>query len=156
MQDNLKDLKDSISQLSGNSNQCFVNALKICCEFLNTDVGLISTVKDADYFITHFYPEDIGLEKGTRFSLGETYCDITLKTGKAVAIDHMSRSKYKLHPCYTSFKIESYIGKTYRLKNQTTGTINFSSLPPRTTPFNENDIACVQFITAWYETLMNP
>lgn len=105
MQDNLKYLKDNISRLSGDRNQRITNALRVCCEFLNTDLGLISIVKDADYFVEHVYPEDIGLEKGTHFLLGKTYCDITLRSDGVVAIDHMSKSRHKLHPCYTSFKL---------------------------------------------------
>jgi hypothetical protein len=68
----------------------------------------------------------------------------------------MSRSEHKLHPCYKSFKIESYIGDVYRIENDIKGTINFSSVPPREQVFSDKQKDFVRFLAEWLGQALEP
>lgn len=149
MQSSITTLKERISGLEGDTHSRIYQALKLCCDFLNTDVGIVSAINGSEYTIRYFYPKDSGLEKDMKFELGETYCALTYDSEDVMAIDHMSKSGHKSHPCYQSFKIESYIGIVHHVWGKDSGTVNFSSLPPRTEPFSEEDKECVEFIASW-------
>lgn len=130
-------------------------ALKIGCSATNTDLGIVSLITEAkDYKVEYVYPTNIGLEAGANFELGNTYCDITYGQKSLLAIDHMAKSEFKLHPCYSAFKIESYIGDVYRIGQQVMGTVNFSSVPPRDQAFDEQQKETVRFLARYIGQVM--
>lgn len=145
------DIRARLEQAKTNSISDQINlALEIGCEVTNTDLGIVSLItNDTDYTVKYVYPQDAGLEVGTVFELGNTYCDLTFGQGDLVSIDHMAKSEYKLHPCYSSFKIESYIGDVYRENKQVICTVNFSSVPPLNEAFNESHKETVRFLARY-------
>lgn len=125
-----------------------LEGLKLCTEYLDMEIGIISEINEDAYFVKYFYPEEATLEKNQEFDLGATYCDITVKAEKTIAIDQMSQSEYLRHPCYQLFNLESYIGTSY-VANNTFGTINFSSTKPREKNFTSYEIEFIELISKW-------
>lgn len=141
-----KNSKDHLELLS--------EGLTLCANFLDLDLGIVSNVNSDTYTIVDFVPKDSGLEVGQTFDLIGTYCDITLKAGKTVAIDEMSKSEYSEHPCYANFKLESYIGASYSVNGKIRGTVNFTSPIGREAKFTEYDIDFVTLVARWVGTII--
>lgn len=129
-------------------------ALQLCCNFLEMDLGLVSVIEDGKYSVYEFFPSDSGLQSNATFKLGNSYCDSALKQKDVLAIDRIDKMDPRLHPCYTTFKIESYVGQAYRLHGKIKGTINFSSLFERKEPFSQYDKDFVSLVARWIENLL--
>ena len=141
------------SELSINNRLKY--GLKLCCEFLGLEVGIVSKTWMDEYNVAVFWPEDCGLEENQKFVLGHTYCDITLRQkGKVLGIDDMASSEYKEHPCFKSFQLASYIGAAYRVNGKVAGTVNFTSKKARSEPFSAYEIDFITLVARWVGTLM--
>ncbi len=131
------------------------HGLKLCVDYLGLETGIVSTIWMDEYRISSFYPKSSGLKLNQKFKLGNTYCDLTLaQQGKVLGIDQMSESKYSGHPCFESFKLESYIGAAYRVDGKITGTVNFTSAKERKEPFSEYEIDFISMVARWVGGLM--
>lgn len=131
------------------------DGLKLCLEYLDLEVGIVSKIWMDEYRIAAFYPESSGLSLNQKFKLGDTYCDITLsEKGKVLSIDNMSASDHKNHPCFKNFHLESYIGASYRVDGKIAGTVNFTSAEPRKKSFTEYEIDFMNLVARWVGSLM--
>lgn len=118
-------------------------------EMLQLDLGIISNISGNDYTVLHFYPPGSALEVNQVFEVNTTYCALTIQNDDVVAIDHMKKSPYSGHPCYTTFRLEAYIGVPISVGGKRYGTLNFSSVHPRTKPFSDIDIDFVHLMGRW-------
>lgn len=137
------------SQSSLSNTKQLEKALKLCCELLDLDIGIISRINGDTYSIKHYYPKDSDLKEGQVFELGDTYCSITKEADDVISIDHMERSKHRRHPCYQVFKLESYIGVPIEIDNQLYGTLNFSSPEPKKPEFKRADERFIMLLGEW-------
>ena len=151
----LKLLNELNSKSTLNVDERMEGGLKLCLEYLKLDVGIVSEIWMDEYRVFAFAPENCGLEKSSKFSLGNTYCDITLASkGKVMTIDQMSKSTFKDHPCFKSFNLESYIGAAYRVDGKIAGTVNFTSSAPRKRPFSDFEVDFIALVGRWVGSLM--
>lgn len=131
------------------------DGLKLCLDYLDLEVGIVSKIWMDEYRIAAFYPESSGLQRNQKFKLGNTYCDITLREkGKVLSVDDMNESKHRGHPCFEQFKLESYIGAAYRVEGKVAGTVNFTSTKARKQPFSDYEVDFVTLISKWVGSLM--
>lgn len=140
------------SQVAKDPSQQLEEALALTLELLDVEIGIISQVEDNLYTIRHFYAPNAELEKGQTFELGNTYCSITLQAGGIISIDHMQVSAYRQHPCYGFFKLEAYIGIPIIVHGQIYGTLNFSSLKPKT--FSSADRDFIKLLSSWVSAVI--
>jgi signal transduction histidine kinase/DNA-binding response OmpR family regulator len=124
-------------------------ALSLATETLKMELGIISHIKGDVYTVNYVHPVDSGAKSGSIFSLGETYCHLTLKGETVLAIDKMQSSPHSSHPCYDKFKLESYIGTALIVRGEHYGTLNFSRVNPRDEPFNQTDKDFVELLARW-------
>lgn len=140
---------------SSDINEQLRRALHLGATQLGLDIGIISEINNTDYKIKAFIaPEEIALSNEQHFLLGNTYCDLTLKSNDVIAITHMSTSKYKTHPCYALFELESYIGIALDIAGQRCGTLSFSSSAVRQSPFSDSDILFVRLLARWIAAVL--
>ncbi|GAB6051556.1 hypothetical protein JCM17960_03760 [Magnetospira thiophila] len=129
-------------------------ALDLGCRHMDLEIGIVSRIEGDDYTVLHFVaPEGVPLQNGQHFSLGQTYCDITLAKNDVVTINHMGGSVHAAHPCYQAFHLEAYIGVSYFIGERLAGTINFSSPHPYGRAFDEGDRAFLRMMGRWVGTL---
>lgn len=121
--------------------------LKMATSSLGMQLGGVSRIKGEAYELLNYYStipfsaEDINY-------LSETYCSITLKENKLIAVPHFSRSKYSDFEVFKLLQLESYIGVPYWVKGQRRGTILFTSFY-HVAEFNSFDADFVQTIAQW-------
>lgn len=117
----------------------FQGALATVAAFLGMEFAIISAIDGDRYTVVHCHTPPDTLEVGQSFQLGQTACSITLRAKDVVAIDHMSSSPYRSHPCMSIFSLGSYIGAPLYVAGRLFGTVNFSSLQPSTRRWGEDD-----------------
>ncbi|MEJ2143439.1 MAG: ATP-binding protein, partial [Gammaproteobacteria bacterium] len=118
-------------------------------ETFKLDIAIISHIQDDAYIVKYIYgPEGIP-EAGTWFEFSETYCVHTYLSNGPTGFHHVSESEIATHPCYQSFKLESYLGSPIFVNHERYGTLNFSSPTPRDKPFSERDYVLIQLFAQW-------
>lgn len=132
---------DTISRLK--------QALELGCAYLQMDTGIISHISDDDYLVMAQHSPGDQLQEGQRFDLGSTYCALTLQQDDVLPIEFMGDSRFKGHPCYQHFALESYLGVILIVSGQRYGTLNFSASTPRETPFEEADLDFIRLLSRW-------
>ncbi len=130
------------------------DSLILGLDYLGLEMAIISEIDSSknSYKVLVQHSITGALEDDMVFELGNTYCDITLSNYSLVAIDKMEDSEYRGHPCYTNFKLESYIGVPLIVDGRTYGTINFSSSVPKGRPFYESEKEFVLLLSRWVNT----
>jgi PAS domain S-box-containing protein len=122
-------------------------ALRLGSEFLGMPLGIVSEITSAVYSIRWFVaPEDSGLTRDATFPVEETYCALLLDDRESLSISHMAKSRYRHHPCYSAFGLESYVAAPIYVDKRLFGTLNFSSPEPREKSFSETEVTFVTLL----------
>ncbi|SED12059.1 PAS domain S-box protein [Pseudomonas anguilliseptica] len=124
-------------------------ALQLGAEFYGMPIGIISQI-DADTYQVRVQvsPPDT-LQDGQCFTLGDTYCSITLRSNDVLAIAAMGQSEHAAHPCYPLFALESYIGTSIWVAGKRFGTLCFASSEVRSTAFDDADEEFIRLFARW-------
>ncbi|EON92989.1 hypothetical protein MARLIPOL_06019 [Marinobacter lipolyticus SM19] len=140
---------------SGDLDQKIDKALELGKQHLSLDIGIVSEITSHIYSIHWFHaPAESGLVPGMAIPVEKTYCALLLEQGENLAISHMGQSKFRYHPCYSEFGLESYIAAPIEVNNQLFGTLNFSSASPREASFTEADQMFVVLMARWIASLL--
>jgi len=145
----LKTLNEITSNIELTSDQQLSQALWLSTEFLGLDCGIITEVVNNDYKVLKMYGEDIYLKSGFVSPFDQTFCQIAYAKEAVLSIEQVSKTTYKVHPCYENRKIECYIGIPYYVSGQKRGTIHFSSIKPRAEEFDLNEQEFVKLLAQW-------
>lgn len=148
-------LNELAVETSGSLDQKIDKALELGKQHLSLDVGIVSEITSHVYSIRWFHaPAESGLAPGMTMPVEKTYCALLLEQGENLAINHMGQSRFRHHPCYSEFGLESYIAAPIEVDNQLFGTLNFSSTSPREVPFTEADRMFVVLMARWIASLL--
>ena len=150
-QEGLKLLNNIAANINLNFEEQLSSSIEIVAEYLGLPLGIISHIEGDIYTVKKYFSNDerFQLEEGMVFDSSETYCDITFRENDAVAINHMQTSEHKDHPCYLSFKLESYIGAPLFVNGERYGTVNFSGPDKRIELFDDNDLDFMRLLSRW-------
>lgn len=123
-------LEQWLAQDPDNIDQWLLDGLRIGCELLDLETGIVSQIKGQDYIIhqTHSRLGDI-FSPGDAFELENTYCEAVSKGHKTITYIQVGAiPEMRLHPVYVAVQLESYIGSPiFDKQKNVIGTINFSS-----------------------------
>ena len=105
-------------------------------------LGIVSRIQDGTYEI-FAVSSDTGIpEVGDRYPLTAVYCRDVVQSGKTVAIAEIDGVPGMcLHPLYNVIPCEFYISSPILVAGKVWGTVNFTSLEKRATPFSAADIS---------------
>lgn len=145
----LKELHQITTDSGKSFDQKVQLLLALGCRVFSQQHGIVSRIEGNVYTIKHVVSDDAGLQPGLQFEVANTYCVHTLNAGHAMTFSHVGNSAIAVHPCYATFKLESYIGVSIQVKGQLYGTLNFSSAQPRTYQFTEADIDFINLFAQW-------
>lgn len=129
-----------------------LNVLRLGCEFFKMDIGRVCEidVKQNTNTLRHaIAPESIDLKPGSIYDLDKTFCKIPFTKEEVTSIDNAGISDWKNHACYQYSSLEAYLATVIRVEGKKYGTINFSSLSPRSTPFSDSDIDFIKIMAQW-------
>jgi len=129
-------------------------ALALGAKYLQAEFAIVSHIEGDHYTIVAHSSPPGTLQDGQTFPLGQTYCSITLNANDVLTIAHMQRSPYNRHPCYSAFRLESYIGAPVMVDGRPTGTVNFSSSARRERDYDATDIEFVRLLARWVGSVL--
>jgi len=122
--------------------------LALGAEHFDLPLGIVSRVEGELYTVEHVRDPAEALAVGTTFDVRGTYCSHTLSAAAPLGFHHAGRSEIRTHPCYQTFRLESYLGCPIEVDGETYGTLNFSRATP-TRPFTADDRALIGLIAQW-------
>ena len=114
-----------------------------------TDLGDAARIAAGQYVVEHSVGPSGPRAPGTTFDLDITYCRHTLEKGGAIAFHDVAHSELVDALCYRTFGRRTYIGAPVVVEGEVFGTINFSSVEPRETPFSKSDLVLVEMMGRW-------
>jgi len=135
------------TQLS--TDQKIARILDLGLETLDLDIAIVSRIEGDTYAVEYARGPEYGPRPGKVFPLGDTYCADTLATDGPLAFHAAAEGRWRNHPCYEQFGLESYIGAPLVVDGRRYGTLNFSSPSPRTVAFSESEISLIQLLAQW-------
>jgi signal transduction histidine kinase len=95
-------------------------------------------------------PDTFSQMPGMTYFLDESICSLTLEANTLLAIDDIKDPKIRgQHKSLRIAKISSYIAAPINVYGKPYGTVNFSSLTKRASPFAETDKDLVNLIGSW-------
>ncbi len=132
------DLEDKVQEL-----------LKLGCQIFDLPMAIVSEIKEENYKVLYCYSQELSIEQGAQFELGNTYCAHTYAADKPTGFHHAGQSDISSHPCYQTFGLESYIGAPIFVEGKRFGTLNFSGPTPLSRPFSERELDLIQLFANW-------
>ncbi|MDX1545420.1 MAG: PAS domain S-box protein [Rhodothermales bacterium] len=126
--------------------------LRLTTELFDLDIGIMSHIEGDRYTVVAASTD--ALEAGQTFPLGTTYCSMTYAADDVVAIEHMSISPHRRHPCYEAFGLEAYIGIPITVRGRRYGTLNFSGAAPREGRFDDGAREFVRMLGQWVAAIL--
>ncbi|MFZ4825999.1 MAG: GAF domain-containing protein [Phototrophicaceae bacterium] len=135
----IRERLDQIWESAMTDDEKINQTLQLGNEAFDTSIAILSRVDKLVYKVYRNVSPADALTDGQKFVLGNTYCHITLAQNNVVAIHEMRHSVFAKHPCYGSFKLETYIGAPIKHNHLAYGTLNFSKADPHNPPFSDED-----------------
>ncbi|EDM46292.1 ATP-binding protein [Marinobacter algicola] len=130
-------------------------ALDLGRQHLELETGIVSEITSEVYTIRWFRaPDNSPLEAGLSLPVAQTYCSLMLAKGDHLAISHMADSRYRNQSCYAQMGLESYIAAPIEFDGKLFGTLNFSSISPRSRPFTDLDRLFIVWLAQWMAALL--
>ena len=119
------------------------------CQQFKLPIGILAHIEGDRYEVVQSVSADESIVPGTVFELGNTYCRETLRADGPIGFEHAAHSDWKNHPCYQTFKLETYLGIPVIAGNRAYGTLNFSSPAPRKERFTTTDVEILRLMGQW-------
>ena len=129
--------------------QSLQNVLTMCKERFGLETGTLARIEADRYTVIASQRPNGEIVKGAVFNVKQTYCDQTLQQDHPLCIQSASTSQWAHHPGYGIFRVEAYIGAPVLVEGNVYGTLNFSSLKPRSEPFQPLDQELLKLMARW-------
>ncbi|GEM_PF-990355 len=119
------------------------------CQRFDTAIGLVTCIEGQRYEVIHAIAPSDEIVRGDVFNLSDTYCDHTLKAQSPLGFEHAAASRWREHPCYLKFKLETYLGAQIQVGGEPYGTLCFSDYRPRAKLFSTVDQELIRLMARW-------
>lgn len=131
-------------------------ALHIAVEYLQIDVGIISSIVGEEYQIMQYYTHSrkIKTQVGESYPLKETYSTVVIDLNEAIFLESVNKSEYHDLIAQQKYNVGSYIGVPLSVKGQFFGTLDFASFQDRENPFTELQSKFCVFLGKWIEMII--
>ena len=144
--DALRALQRVVADADGSVDDRVTRLLRVGCETLGVEVGLVSRVDGREYTVEAAHAPDVAVAAGDSFDLRETFCAALFDDdeGDPFAADVVSfpdatEAGYDDHPAFREQSLRAYAGVPLRVDGEPYGTVNFTARSPREEPFDETD-----------------
>ena len=133
-----------------NFNEALDELLRLGCEQLRTEIGLVSRIEGDEYDVLAICgPETLSLHRGERLPLADTFCHQTAQRDQVVAIEDTSVGAWKQHPAAARLGFGSYLGAPLRVNDAILGTLCFAGVGPRRGRFSGTDNQILGLMAHW-------
>ncbi len=128
------------------SEDLFADYIQAGCEIFDLSTGIVSQVTDCTYKILAVQsPLDMAV--GLELDCKNTYCkEVVEKRTNVAYFDVGQVDEMQNHPVYLQFDLKSFIGTPIFVNGNLYGTLNFSSVPPRSSDFTSSEREIIEFM----------
>ena len=121
------------------------------CQYLRMKCGIFSYIEGERYTVVqvHTTSSTYKVQAGDKFELGLTYCQLTIESRNALGFAHAKETDVVSHPAYDTLQLEAYLGAPVYLDGKPYGTLNFTSIEPRSEEFSDSEKQFVQMMAEW-------
>jgi diguanylate cyclase (GGDEF)-like protein/PAS domain S-box-containing protein len=121
-----------------NSEKLLLDYLKVGCQLLEMETGIISEIIGNNYIIRVSQSSQFDtLLPQTEIALENTFCEQVIKQEKTLSYRFISNTEeLRQHPFYLNLNIESYVATPIRVNGEIYGTLSFFSTIPKENIFN--------------------
>lgn len=133
--------------------------LRLIRKELDMETAIVSYINKDSYTLVLVDSEMQDVFKaGMAFPLEDTYCNDVYKFNQVMSYRHVGSMDNMLqHPVYQSVKLESYLAAPINdHKGNVLGTVNFTSLFVKETPFTQHQINLVTDLATYIEQNFKP
>ena len=123
--------------------------LAMGCQRFQLDFGFLVKIEGNRFEVVSGQTPDGSILPGEVFDVRQTYCLEALKVSEPFYIQHASQSKWRHHPGYESFHMESYAGMRVMVADQVYGVLCFCSRQPASRSLQAVDQALLKLMTQW-------
>jgi GAF domain-containing protein len=111
----------------------------------STTMGIVSHIENGEYEIVAVKSIGGVFVTGESFPLYKTYCRDVYSTGKTIALTELDgKPGLECHPLYKNLPLESYISTPINKHGGIWGTLNFSSMVLKSSPFSDSDVEYIE------------
>jgi GAF domain-containing protein len=111
----------------------------------STTMGIVSHIENDEYKIIAVKSIGGVFVSGESFPLYKTYCRDVYSTGKTIALTELEgKPGLECHPLYKNLPLEAYISTPILKHGVIWGTLNFSSMILKSSPFSDSDIEFIE------------
>ncbi|WP_255149420.1 ATP-binding protein [Halorarius halobius] len=143
---------ERLNELSADESLSFADKverlLEVGCEHYDLDVGFLSSISD-EFDVLDATGNHERLQPGTSAPLSETYCQRTLESEDALAVEDAAESPDIPDHAHEAYGLGCYVGARVVVDGETYGTLCFADDEPRERPFTELDRAFLQLAARW-------
>ena len=121
------------------------------CKHLGMECGILSYIEGERYTVMQVHTESpiYKIQSGDKFELGLTYCQKTIESRDTLGFSHAKKTDIVNHPAYAALQLEAYVGAAVYLDGKPYGTLNFTSIEPRSEEFYVSEKKFVQMMAEW-------
>ena len=136
-------------------NERLSQILQIGLDYYTLDTAIISMILGKTYEVTCVIGENPqNLAVGSKLNLQDTICSVFVESEMSLAINDLSNSELGNLQCHRNTSIESFVGAAVNTACGPYGTVNFSSLVPRSRTYSEQDKNLCMLIGSWVSFLV--
>lgn len=123
--------------------------LRLGCQQFGLENGAVTKREPTHFEVTYVASAGNTVAPGLQCPVELTYCQETVRRNDLFELEHAGASDWRGHPAYATYGVETYFGMPVQCGNQTYGTLCFTSLTPRQTPFSSGDRDLLRLMTQW-------
>ncbi|MBR05364.1 MAG: hybrid sensor histidine kinase/response regulator [Alteromonas sp.] len=145
----IKDLQTISNDKALSFDKKLESLLSIGTEILGLETGIVSNIQGDNYRVLSVITPDNDISLNTTFALPDTYCADVVNSDAVVAYHNIDTAPGASHPCFEKYTLKSYLASPVRVHGEFFGTVNFSSLGPRDTPFTPLEMDYLLLLASW-------
>ena len=145
----IKDLQTISNDKALSFDKKLESLLSIGTEILGLETGIVSNIQGDNYRVLSVITPDNDIPLNTTFALPDTYCADVVNSDAVVAYHNIDTAPGASHPCFEKYTLKSYLASPVRVHGEFFGTVNFSSLGPRDTPFTPLEMDYLLLLASW-------
>ena len=123
--------------------------LELGCQRFGLEIGILAHVHGERYEVMAVRSPDNSIVRGVVLELSNTRDRETLEDRSIVSFEHARSSPRGVHPAFSAWGMESYIGVPVRVAGRIFGTLSFAAPDPRASPFKPADLEFLKLMTLW-------
>ncbi len=145
----ISDLHNISNDKALSFNERLDRLLETGTTLLKLETGIVSSIRGDTYHVLSVHTPDAAITPGMRFPLADTYCADVVNSKTMVCYHNIESAPGASHPCFEKYSLKSYMASPIIVGGEFFGTVNFSSLVPKTKAFSSIEMDYLMLLATW-------